>query len=290
MLWKRFLPIVTSCYLLTSALSCASTHQDKSVTSASTPRPNEAATAIKSAEIITKEVTYGTLSKKNLIGYLAYPKFTKNAPSVLVVHEWWGQTEYPRQRAEMLARLGYVAMAVDMYGERAIADHPRDAQKFVQATMQNIQAAEAAFQQAMDYVNKLEFTDPKRQAAIGYCFGGGVVLHMARQGYDLAGVASFHGSLGTQTPAKAGQVKAKVLVLNGAKDPMVSNDQIQAFKDEMQKAQVDYNFVNYPSALHGFTNPEATAKGKQFKLPLAYDESADQSSWQQLRLFLVDIF
>ena len=190
----------------------------------------------------------------------------------------------------MLAELGYVAMAVDMYGNRSVAEHPKDAQKFMMATIKNMANAEKRFQMAIDYAKGLRSTNPEKVAAIGYCFGGGVVLHAARKGFDLDGVASFHGSLATETPAKKGVLKAKVAVFNGAADPMVTAEHISGFKKEMKGADANLVFVNYPNALHGFTNPGATEKGKKFSMPLAYDKDADQKSWAELQKFLKDIF
>ena len=132
--------------------------------------------------------------------------------------------------------------------------------------------------------------DKDRIAAIGYCFGGGIVLNMARMGEDLDGVVSFHGSLGTNTPAKKGVIKAKVLVFNGADDPFTKPEQITAFKQEMDNAGVDYKFVNYPGAKHSFTNPGADQYGKEFGLPLAYNEHADKDSWLQMQAFFKEIF
>ncbi|NRA68786.1 MAG: dienelactone hydrolase family protein [Pseudobacteriovorax sp.] len=242
------------------------------------------------SEIKTREVVYAKHKGKDLVGFIAEPANAKNAPVVLVVHEWWGQTDYPRKRAKMLAELGYIGMAIDMYGNRSIAKHPKDAQAFMMETLNDITEAEARFKSAMDYAKRLSTADSSKVAAIGYCYGGAVVLHMARKGYDLDGVASFHGSLGTKTPAKKSQVKAKVAVFNGAADPMVAEASIKGFKNEMTAAGVDFKFVNYPDAKHGFTNPEATKKGEMFKLPLAYQKEADEKSWSALQTFLKDVF
>jgi dienelactone hydrolase len=150
--------------------------------------------------------------------------------------------------------------------------------------------AEARFRAAMELLQAQDTVDPQKIAAIGYCFGGGLVLEMARRGVDLAGVASFHGSLGTASPAKKGEVKAKVLVLNGADDPFTKPEQIVAFKKEMKSAGVDYRFINYPGAKHSFTNPQADRFGKKFDLPLAYNEKADKASWNELMKFLDNLF
>lgn len=243
-----------------------------------------------SSSITAEEVVYGTHKGKKLIGYVAKPKAAGNAPVVLVVHEWWGQTDYPRKRAQMLAELGYIALAVDMYGDRSIADHPKDAKAFMMKTLKNIDETEAKFMTAMDFAKKIEGADGKKIAAIGYCYGGGIVLHMARIGLDLAGVASFHGSLTAQKAASKKSLKAKIAVFNGEADPMVKADDVSKFKTEMKQAGAALTFVNYPGALHGFTNPEASQKGATFKLPLGYQETADKDSWSKLENFLKESF
>jgi dienelactone hydrolase len=224
-------------------------------------------------------------------GYLAYPENIKGKqPGVLVVHEWWGLNDYARKRARMLAELGYTALAVDMYGDGKQAMHPDEAGKFASELMKNFDVAKARFMAAMDFLKQQPTVDPKRIAAIGYCFGGGVVLNMARQGVDLQGVASFHGSLTAVKPAQPGMVKAEILVLNGADDKFVPPEQIEAFKKEMKSARADFQFISYPGAIHSFTNPEADEVGKKFNLPLAYNADADKKSWLELQKFLDKIF
>jgi dienelactone hydrolase len=242
------------------------------------------------ATVKHEEVTY-TANGVTMKGYLAYDDAIKGKrPGVLVVHEWWGHNEYARKRARMLAELGYIALAVDMYGDGKQAAHPDDAGKFAGAVMQNMESAKARFMAAMDVLKKNPRTDSKRLAAIGYCFGGGVVLHMARFGFDLKGVVSFHGSYGTQTPAQAGKVKAKVLVCHGADDQFITPEQIDGLKKEMAEAKVDFQFISYPGATHSFTNPEADAYAKQFNLPLAYNADADKKSWEDMQAFFKKIF
>lgn len=227
-----------------------------------------------------------------LKGYLAYDESRKGRrPGVLVVHEWWGHNEYARKRARMLAELGYTALAVDMYGDGKQAMHPADAGNFSSEVMQHFNdQGKPRFLAAMDFLRQQPTTDPARIAAIGYCFGGGVVLNMARQGADLAAVASFHGSLTAVKPAAAGTVKAKVRIYNGADDKFVLPEAIAAFKKEMTDAKADFAFINYPGAIHAFTNPEATELGKKFNLPLAYQEKADKESWADLTGFLKKVF
>lgn len=224
-------------------------------------------------------------------GYLAYDENIKGKrPGVLVVHEWWGQNEYSRKRARMLAELGYTALAVDMYGEGKTATHPDDAIKFSSETMKNFPVAKERFESAMNFLKKQRTVDPDRIAAIGYCFGGGVVLNMARQGEDLKAVASFHGSLAAIKPAQTGTMKAKIRVYNGEDDKFMPKEAIDAFMQEMRDARVDFQFINYPGAIHSFTNPEADELGKKFGLPMAYNAEADKRSWADMTNFFAEVF
>lgn len=248
------------------------------------------ASAVAKPEIEGKEVSYSTAGV-TMKGYLAYDKSITGArPGVLVVHEWWGHNEYARKRARMLAEMGYTALAVDMYGEGKQAKHPDDAGKFSSELMKNFDTAKARFMAAMEFLKKQPTVDPERIAAIGYCFGGGIVLNMARQGVDLKGVASFHGSLAGVKPAQPGGVKARILVLHGADDKFVTPEQIGAFKQEMKNAGADFRFIEYPGAIHSFTNPDADEYAKRFNLPLGYNAKADKESWEELRKFLGSIF
>jgi dienelactone hydrolase len=241
------------------------------------------------AAVVGKEVTYQA-GETTMKGYLAWDDAIEGRrPGVLVVHEWWGQNAYARRRAEMLAALGYTALAVDMYGEGRTADHPEDAGKFAGAVRKNLPLMKARFEAAREFLNRQATVDPEKNAAIGYCFGGSVVLEMARMGEDLDGVASFHGSLGGLGPV-SDTVTAKILVANGADDPFVTAEQIDMFQQDMEAADADYNFINYPGAKHSFTNPEADTFGKKFGLPLAYNADADSASWQALQEFLKSIF
>lgn len=232
------------------------------------------------ARVVTEDVSY-TAGGTSMKGYLAHPVGAKGLPGVLVVHEWWGHNEYARNRAEMLAKEGYVALAVDMYGDGKTADHPDDAKKFSAAVFSNLEEAGGRFDAARKLLADHGTTDPTKIAALGYCFGGGIVLHMARTGRDLALAASFHGSLGTETPAKKGEIKGQVFVAHGSADPMVPPDQVEAFKKEMEAAGVDLRFHAYEGVTHAFSNPNATELGQKYKLPIAYDEEADKASWKE---------
>lgn len=243
------------------------------------------------AAIQSQEVQYRD-GETQLNGYIAYDdSFEGKRPGVIVVHEWWGHNDYARRRADMLARLGYVGFALDMYGDGKLADHPDTAGEFSKEVSSRMDTVgKRRFEAALDVLKNFEFTDPDKIAAIGYCFGGGVVLHMARFGEDLKGVVSFHGSLGTTTPAQPGMVKARILVYNGADDPFTTPEQIAAFKKEMDDAGADYQFVNLPGAMHSFTNPEADTFAQRFGMPLAYNKEADTQSWAGAKAFLNEIF
>jgi dienelactone hydrolase len=246
--------------------------------------------AFATAKIKGKVVTYKA-GDVILKGYLAFDQNIKGKrPGVLVVHEWWGHNEYVRKRARMLAGMGYTALALDMYGDGKQANHPDDAGKFASEVMKNAAIGEGRFMAALEFLKKQKTVDPERIAAIGYCFGGGVVLHMARQGVNLKGVASFHGSLATAKPAEPGVIKAKILVLNGDADKFTTPEQIESFKQEMKNAGVDYQFISYPEAMHSFTNPDADMYAKKFNMPVGYNADADKQSWAELDKFLTDIF
>lgn len=211
-------------------------------------------------------------------------------PGVIVVHEWWGLNDYIRRRARMLAELGYVALAADIYGEGRTAATPAEATQLMNGILGDIKAGEARFAAAYERIKAHPDCDPGRVAAIGYCFGGAMVLHQARIGTPLRGVVSFHGALGSFHKPAAGTVKAKVLVCHGAGDKLVPDADIDAFKQEMEAAKADFRFHSYPGALHGFTNPEADEAARKYGIPLGYDAAVDQRSWQDMQEFFGRIF
>lgn len=241
-------------------------------------------------KVVGEEVTYNT-EDTEMIGYLAYDEnATEKLPGILVVHEWWGHNDYVRERAKMLAEMGYVALAVDMYGDGKQADHPDDAGKFAMSVMKNFPTAEARFNAAMEVLKNHPKVAGEDLAAIGYCFGGGVVLAMANSGADLDAVASFHGSLGLPVMPEKGKVNAKVLVLNGAADPFVTPEQIAAYTSAMDEAEADYQLINYEGAVHAFTSKGADAHGEKFDLPLAYNKEADEQSWEEMQALFAEVF
>ena len=241
-------------------------------------------------DIKTEDVTY-TAGGAMCRGHLAYDGSADGPrPGVLVVHEWWGLDDYIRGRARMLAELGYAALAVDMYGDGRTAGNPDDAGALMNSVLGDMDAGTARLQAAYHTLTEHQATDADRVAAIGYCFGGAIVLHGARIGLDLKGVVSFHGALGSFHKPARGEVKAKVLVCHGAADVFIPDDEIEGFRQEMEDAGADYRFVSYDGALHGFTNPEATANGERFGLPLKYDEAVDKRSWEDMKTLFSEVF
>ncbi len=226
-----------------------------------------------------------------LKGYVVYDDAgSARRPGVVVVPEWWGITAHTRAEAKRLAGQGYTAFVADMYGDGKTADNPKDAGALSGAVMKDPAAMQSRFNAARAELAKQPTVDGARIAAIGFCFGGSVVLNMARSGADLAGVAAFHAGLGANAgDAQPGRVKAKLLVMNGGADPFIKPDTVVAFKKEMDAAKVDYRYVEYPGAVHAFTNPEATALGETFKLPLKYDAAADKASKAEASKFLAEV-
>ncbi|AUC14960.1 dienelactone hydrolase [Tenacibaculum sp. SZ-18] len=236
-----------------------------------------------------KEVIYATDSTK-LKGYISFDENVEGKrPGIVIVHEWWGHNDYVRKRADMLAELGYTAIAIDMYGDGKQASHPEDAGKFANSVMSNLPVAKARFKAALDLLKKHESVDVDKIAAIGYCFGGSVALTMANTGEDLDAVAAFHS--GVQLPVMPNkELKARVLVCNGAEDPFISPESVKAFTSALDSLGKKYEYVSYPGAKHSFTSKEADANGEKFKLPLAYNAEADQKSWESLQQLLKDVF
>ncbi|MHB1024523.1 MAG: dienelactone hydrolase family protein [Desulfobacteria bacterium] len=221
-----------------------------------------------------------------LEGYLAYDdSFQGKRPGILVAHEWFGQTSYERKRVEQLARLGYVAFAIDMYGKGIRAKDGKEAAALAGKYLGDRKLMRARAAAGLDVLRKRPEVDPARLAAIGYCFGGTTVLELARSGADLASVVSFHGGLGTPTPDDARNIKAKVLALHGADDPLVPMKQVEAFQEEMRKGGVDWQFISYGGAVHRFSNPAA---GNDPSTGLAYNERADRRSWEAMKAFFAE--
>jgi dienelactone hydrolase len=245
------------------------------------------AVPVASAAVQTRQVEYKQ-GETVLQGYLAWDDAVPGKrPGVLVVHEWWGHNQHARNQAKRLAEAGYVGFALDMFGKGKLAKHPEDAQAFVAEATKDPVVVKARFLAALELLKQDPHVDPERIAAFGYCFGGAVALGMARQGVDLDAVVTFHGALATQAPAHPGAVKARLLILNGADDPMIAADQLAAFKKEMDAAGARYEIVNLAGARHSFTNPDADQVGME---ALAYNAEADRLSWQKAMTILAEAF
>ncbi|MDH3199237.1 MAG: dienelactone hydrolase family protein [Candidatus Krumholzibacteria bacterium] len=237
------------------------------------------------AEVRVEPIEYKQ-GDTTLRGQIAYDDAAKGKrPGILVVHEWWGLNDYAKERAKMLAEAGYVAFAVDMYGEGKTTEHPQEAGEWATAIRMNQKLGAERFNAAYKLLAADARVDAGRMAAIGYCFGGSVVLTMAMNGADLAGVASFHGGLPTE-PAP-GKVTASILVCHGAADGFATPEQVATFQKNLADAGADWEFISYGGAKHSFTSPDADKRG----IPgLAYNEKADMRSWAALMHFLTEVF
>lgn len=239
------------------------------------------------AKLVTKTVEYtqdGTVMR----GFLAYDDAAPGKrPGVLVVHEWWGLNDFAKQRAEKLAGLGYVALAADIYGNARTTTNREEAGKLAGALRGNPPLLRARAQSALKALAADPRVDPKRLAAIGFCFGGTAVLELAFSGADLAGVVSFHGGLPKTTPDDLKRIKAAILVLHGADDLQVTAAGITAFQAAMRQAGADWQMVYSGGAVHGFTNP---ANGNSPASGVAYDARAARRSWQYMQDFFKEIF
>jgi dienelactone hydrolase len=227
---------------------------------------------------------------KTLHGYLAMPQGAAGRkPGILVFPEWWGLNDYIRGRAQQLAALGYVVLAADVYGDGTTTEDANRAGLLMNGLFADMSATTARVRAAYDTLKARPDVDAARMGAMGYCLGGAMALHAARLGLDLRGVVSFHGSLNKTHGAKAGEVKAKVLVLHAADDAFASTQAVQSFRDEMKALGVDLRFVAYPGAQHAFTNPGSDAKAKKFGIPLAYNANADKASWEAMQAFWSEV-
>ncbi len=245
--------------------------------------PIAASAAIQTREVQIKQGA--TILK----GFVAWDDaITARRPGVLVVHEWWGHDEHARNQARRLAESGYVGFALDLYGGGKVAAHPTQAEQFMNEALKDMPALIARFNAALAELKADPHVDASRIAAIGYCFGGGVVLNMARSGHpDLDIVVSFHGILATEAPATKGAIHARLLVLHGAADPMVTPDHVDAFRKEMEAAGATYALVTYPGVKHAFTNPKADSHGMD---ALSYNADADKRSWSAMLGLLKEVW
>lgn len=257
--------------------ACNNDDQPKSDNTETTPK------------MVQENITYegdGT----TMHGYVAYDSAKQGQrPAVIVIHEWWGLNDYAKRRARELADLGYIAMAIDLYGNGLTADNPDSAGKYATPFYQQPDMMQRRFDAALAKLKTYPQTDASKVGAIGYCFGGAQVLNLARLGEDLKGVVSFHGNL-LGVPLDTNKLKAAILVCHGNADPFVPVSEVEKFVKEMDAAAVDYTFKGYNDATHAFTNPDATAMGEKFKIPIKYNAAADTASWNDMKAFFDRVF
>lgn len=275
----KILKILTVSFSLFFAFSCQEKKTDD-ITNLNSVKST-------TGELTTEEVSYDIDGKthKSFVAYQGDADQVK--PVVMVLPEWWGVTDYTKNRARQLAELGYFAMIVDYYGEGKTVDNPEEAANLSGEFYKVPINARLKFDKAKAQLLKFDNADFNKIAVIGYCFGGAQALNMARLQDELKGVVSFHGNLMTGIKPKNNDVK--ILVLNGSADTFVPAEEITAFKKQMDSAKIDYKFIDYPNALHSFTNPEATAIGEKYKMKVAYNKEADEKSWNDMKTFLTEI-
>jgi len=239
------------------------------------------------AAIQTKTVEYKQ-GNTTLEGFAVYDDTIKGArPGVLIVHQWMGLTDYEKKRAEMLAQLGYIAFCADVYGKGVRPQTREEAAAQAGKYRNDRQLLRARVNAGLDALRRQPLADPKRIGAIGYCFGGTAVLELARSGAELNGVVSFHGGLDALDPDEGKNIKCKVLVLHGADDPTISAQDLAAFENQMRSGGVDWQLVKFGGAVHGFTQWYA---GNDNSKGVAYNERADNRSWEYMKVFFVEIF
>lgn len=225
------------------------------------------------------------------IGYLSWDGDVEGPrPGIVVIHEWWGLNDYIRSRADQLAEQGFCALAVDMYGGGHTAATPDEAGAAMNAVLGDMDVGTERLRAGYDALLAQAEVDAGRTAAIGYCFGGAMTLHMARIGMPLAAAVSLHGALGSFHEPDPGAVKARVLVCHGGADAMVSMEDVAAFRSEMDAADADYEVIVHPGAMHGFSSREADGNGRRFGLPVGYDADADRDSWAAMLKLFGEVF
>jgi len=243
------------------------------------------------AGIKTEEIQYSHNGTK-LTGYLAFDDSKSGKrPGVLVVHEWWGHNDHARNRAKMLAKAGYTALALDMYGSGKLANHPKKAGEFMSAAFSNWPDSQARYNKAMEVLKAHKTVDPTRIGSIGFCFGGAVSIKMARGGADLKGVVAFHSALPIEPAITKNSMKSAVLIINGGEDGFLKPESVASFSQDMFKANVDFTYMNLKGAKHSFTNPQADEFAKKFNIAaLQYNKKADEQGWAAMLSFFKRVF
>jgi dienelactone hydrolase len=244
--------------------------------------------AVPAFAVMHQEVITYKDGDTELTGYLYWDDaFTGKRPGILVAHEWWGLNDYAKLRAEMLAEMGYVAFAADMYGDGRVTRHAEDAKGWMQQITANVADWQRRALLGLEQLKAHDQTDSERLAAIGYCFGGATVMQMAYAGVELDGVVSFHGSLPPATAEQAKRIKGRVLISHGDADPFVPRERLAAFSEPLSAAGVDWEMDIYGGAQHSFTNPYADGYGIE---GVAYHETADRRAWLRMLAFFEDLF
>ena len=273
----HFLPVFFSAILFASCNNPDSTST------------NQTKDSVSSAQLKEENITYNG-DNTTMNGYVVYKDSgQEKRPAVLVVHEWWGLNDYSKRRARELADLGYVAMAVDMFGNGQTASSPDEAMKLAGPFYQNPQLTKTRLDAALAKLKTFPQVDTSNIAAIGYCYGGYTVLNAAKLGEPLKGVVSFHGNLGGVKPDK-NSLKARVLVLHGEADPIVKQDEVSQFRKQMDSVGANYTFKSFPNAKHAFTNPAADSVENKFHIGVGYNADADRQSWNDMKDFLRELF
>jgi dienelactone hydrolase len=267
---------------MASAISCNNSSSNNETKTAMDSTKNS------SSENIKEDSIHYEIDGKRYDGFIFYNEDQKGKrPGIVVVHEWWGLTDYPKMRAKELAKLGYIALSADMYGNGDTAANAKEAQELATTFYKDPALAKTRLDAAINFLKTKPRTDTSEIAAIGYCFGGFVALNAAKLGSDLKGVVTFHGGLEGVKPPKG--MKTKFLICHGG-DDQFENPNVAQFKKEMDSAGVDYTFKIYPGATHAFSNPEATALGQKFNMPIKYNAAADSASWNDMKAFLKKLF
>jgi len=239
------------------------------------------------AEVQSKAIEYSDGHAK-LTGYLYWDDSIEGKrPGVLVVHEWWGLNEYAKQRAEMLAELGYVAFAADMYGDNKVTDKPAQAQEWMQEITADEELWVERAELGLAQLKASELVEGDQLAAVGYCFGGGTVLKMAYANAPVLGVVSFHGSLPAAPEEAKGKIGPEILVLHGQADSFVAPEVVTNFQNKLEAAGANWEMDIYGGVRHSFTNPNAGEYGIE---NLQYNEQADARSWERMQAFFDELF
>ena len=230
------------------------------------------------AAIKTREIQYTAQDGSQLIGYFAAPESDTPVPGVIVAPEWWGRNDYTEQRARELAEHGYAALAIDMYGDKKVTTASNQAYEWMMQTFEDPDTIVDRATAALNTLAAQDEVNAEKLAAIGFCYGGKVVLDLARANAPLKAVTTFHGTLAAKAPAQEGQVQAEILVLHGELDSMVTLDDVASFREEMHAANVEHEVIVFEDAKHGFSNPLADERAKANGVDLGYNAEAEQKS------------